>query len=555
MSDSFSLPVGTPIGQRFIVDTPVGSGAQGEVYRAEDRNVRGHRVAIKIMRHPARTEEQRAAAMRELELLSAVHHPSVLHFLDYGWHEGRLWFAMPWLEGETLEEVVLTRQEAKPVFEKLAAGLSALHAVGIRHQDLKPANVFLSKVTGYDELQPQLLDLGVAVRSGELMAAGSLAYFAPEIAGSWPMANPLADGKADVFALALTLREVLEPGTMPELPQDQSQVEAFLKTRAEQPVPPPKARSLRYLRKHFARWLSIDPALRPSADEFRRELDVLLLPERQRRRALWLTLVLGLVGAVATWGIFQLTKARQFETESVELSGQVAEAGERITDLEENVVAQESRVAELDEEAAEAKRRAAAAADEAAAALAAAEEAQRRGSQSASAAANARRLRAEAEAAAERAQAAQERSVQQANAAVRAAEAAARERDAADAARRRAELEAQSASSARDSAAQQRDAARAAQQRAEARVSQLESQLAALQSDNAGLERRAAQAEARATALQAEVAEARADLAAARAELTSAQASIARLEAQLRRASAGGGGGEGGGGPTVTPAP
>jgi tRNA A-37 threonylcarbamoyl transferase component Bud32 len=190
MSDDYTLARDTPIGERFLIETPVGAGAQGEVYRAQDRNVRGHRVAIKIMRHPARTEDQRAAAMRELELLSAVHHPSVLHFLDYGWHDGRLWFAMPWLEGETLEEVLLTRQEAKPVFEKLAAGLSALHAVGIRHQDLKPANVFLSKVTGYDELQPQLLDLGVAVRSGELMAAGSLAYFAPEVAGSWPHAQP-----------------------------------------------------------------------------------------------------------------------------------------------------------------------------------------------------------------------------------------------------------------------------------------------------------------------------------------------------------------------------
>ena len=91
MSDSFSLPVGTPIGQRFIVDTPVGSGAQGEVYRAEDRNVRGHRVAIKIMRHPARTEDQRAAAMRELELLSAVHHPMADADPVFADHKARIW--------------------------------------------------------------------------------------------------------------------------------------------------------------------------------------------------------------------------------------------------------------------------------------------------------------------------------------------------------------------------------------------------------------------------------------------------------------------------------
>ncbi|MEZ4323627.1 MAG: serine/threonine-protein kinase [Polyangiales bacterium] len=364
MSDAYTLAAGTPIGQRFLIDAPVGAGAQGEVYRAQDRNVRGHRVAIKLMRHPARTEDQRTAAMRELELLSAVHHPSVLHFLDYGWHEGRLWFAMPWLEGETLEEMVLSRQEAKPVFEKLAAGLAALHAVGIRHQDLKPANVFLSTVTGYDELQPQLLDLGVAVRSGELMAAGSLAYFAPEVAGSWPMPDPTVDGKADVFALALTLREVLEPGTMPELPESQDDVQAFLERRATELVSPPRGRSLRYLRKSFARWLAIDPAQRPTADEFRRELDVLLQPERRRRRALWILFVASVVAAVATWGVFQLMKARTFESASVELSGQVA--GRASASLTRRRTRRKSLgVAALDEEAAEAKRRAAAAADEA----------------------------------------------------------------------------------------------------------------------------------------------------------------------------------------------
>lgn len=553
MSDDFTLAKDTPLGQRFIIETPVGAGAQGEVYRAQDRNVRSHRVAIKIMRVPARTEEQRVAAMRELELLSAVHHPSVLHFLDYGWHEGRLWFAMPWLEGETLEDAVLTRQEAKPVFEKLAAGLAALHAVGIRHQDLKPANVFLSKVTGYDELQPQLLDLGVAVRSGELMAAGSLAYFAPEVAGSWPMPNPAVDGKADVFALALTLREVLEPGTMPELPQSDADVEGFLRRRAEEPIPGFKNRSLRYLRKSFARWLHPDPEQRPTADEFRKELEVLLLPERQRKRAIFLAVALLVVGSVATWGVYQLTKARRFETESVELSGQVAQAGERITDLEESVVESETRVAALDEEAAEAKRRAAAAADEAAAALAAAEAAQRRGNQSASAAANARRLRAEAEAAAERAQAAQALSVQQANAATRAADAARRERDAAEAARRRAESEAAAAGSARDSATQQASAARNAQRTAEARVTQLEGQLASAQGQLASLEsqlgnlqRSAAQSDARAVALEGQ-------LNAVRAELADAQNTIARLEAQLRQGGGGGGGG-GGDGPTAGPA-
>lgn len=117
---------------------------------------------------------------------------------------------------------------------------------------------------------------------------------------------------------------------------------------------------------------------------------MLLLPERQRKRAIFLAVALLVVGSVATWGVYQLTKARRFETESggAERAGGPSEASASPTSRE-SVVESGTRVAALDEEAAEAKRRAAAAADEAAAALAAAEAAQRRGNQSASAAANA----------------------------------------------------------------------------------------------------------------------------------------------------------------------
>src|SRR5690606_35314215 len=91
-----SLGVGATLADRFVLVAAVAAGAQGEVFRAEDRHVRGRVVAVKVMRHPARNQVARELAMRELELLAAVRHPSVLQFLDYGWAGDRLWYAMPW---------------------------------------------------------------------------------------------------------------------------------------------------------------------------------------------------------------------------------------------------------------------------------------------------------------------------------------------------------------------------------------------------------------------------------------------------------------------------
>lgn len=540
--EEYSLSQGTQLGTRFVIDTPVGAGAQGEVYRARDVNIEAHRVAIKIMRHPARTDAQREAAMRELELLSAVHHPSVLHFLDYGWHDGRLWFAMPWLEGETLEEHVLSRQAARPVFERLAGGLAALHAVGIRHQDLKPANIFLSQVSGYDDDQPLLLDLGVAVRSGELMAAGSLAYFAPEVAGSWPMPNPKVDEKADVFALALTLREVLEPGTMPELPETDEEVTAFLQARASEIVPPPRGPGLRYLKKHFARWLHVDPAMRPSADEFRRELAVLTLPEERRRRMLMWGAVAAVLLALGAWGVHQFTKAQEFQAESehhegraVVLEGAVEQAGERIDTLEDRVESEVNRAAELGAEASSAKEQAEAAQREAEAAARAAAVAQRRSTRSASAANRARELQAAAEEAAERAARMQRNAQQQADSAEAAAAEADRRRAAAEAARQRAQAQAREASTARDSAEAEARQARTQAQQASSRVEALSAQLAAAS-------REGTQAQARVTQLQAELARAERQAEQARASAQSAQAEaaasarqVSQLQSQVER--------------------
>lgn len=300
-----SLTPGDLIGERYRVVELLGAGAQGEVWRADDVEIEGHVVALKILAYRAASPAGREQALRELRMLAAINHPSVVQFKGHGWLGGRLWFAMPWYEGRDLESTMpLDRAEARRVFETLAGGLAAVHAKGLRHQDIKPSNIFLAKVAGLEQTLPVLLDFGVAAKEGEQLVAGSPDYFAPELAAGWPTTANLGPA-ADVFSLALALRNVLEPATAPT-------VGAFdpesLKERATTPIVPPAARELAFLAPHFRRWLAIDPDARPTARELVAELAVLTAPEdrardrrRFARRALPWALGIVLVAAIGGW--------------------------------------------------------------------------------------------------------------------------------------------------------------------------------------------------------------------------------------------------------------
>jgi serine/threonine protein kinase len=289
-----ALPEGTVIGERYAVRERVGEGSFGDVYRATDTDVPGHVVALKLLHKPATSDEARKAALRELRLIASVFHPSVVDFKDHGWHEDRLWFVMPWYEGETLEERLrrspLSRREAEEIFLPLCEALATMHAAGIRHQDIKPDNIFLARLgeghgpDGAPRLLPVLIDLGVAAKEAELIVAGTPLYFPPEIAAQYAgkAERPPVTTKADVFSLALSLRNALEPSTQEQVPG--TAVEAFIAHRAETPPDAPMGADLRYLAPFFARWMARDAERRPTARELADELSVLTRPERARQR-------------------------------------------------------------------------------------------------------------------------------------------------------------------------------------------------------------------------------------------------------------------------------
>lgn len=317
-----ALAKGDIIGERYVVEEHISSGSFGAVYRASDRQIENHQVALKLLHVPAADQPAREAALRELTLLASVSHPSIVQFKDYGWHEGRLWFAMPWYRGQTVAmryadsqgPIPMSRVEARPIFERLAQGLAAMHDVGIHHHDIKPENVFLADIAGFDVGFPVLLDLGIATKRGEGPKGLTVEYASPETAAAALGVHERPIGAAaDVFSLALVLRNALEPESAPS--QDGEFI-AVLNQRATIPIKPPKRRELRYMRPAFVRWLSLDPDARPTASEFAAELSLLTQPEEQKaaRRKLLSRVIPIVLGAALAVSLL-LMQVRKQNTE------------------------------------------------------------------------------------------------------------------------------------------------------------------------------------------------------------------------------------------------
>jgi len=334
------LACGTILGSRYSLVRRVGAGAFGEVYLATDTEVPGHRVALKLLHQPATSDSDRGSALRELHLIASVFHPSIVQFKDHGWHENRLWFVMPWYEGESLESRIrrtaLSRSEAHRIFKPLARALATMHTAGIRHQDVKPDNVFLAHIDGGTDgdLLPVLLDLGVAAKEAEMIVAGTPTYFAPEVASQFANVEPRPPigAKSDVYSLALSLRNALDPALEESIGNG---VEIFVAHRATSTPELPKSRDLAYLAPHFERWLANDPDDRPDADTLARELDALLEPEtkRARRRAVLSVVVPLAVVAMSLFSATGFVVARELQAKRVEAARIAARARALETEL------------------------------------------------------------------------------------------------------------------------------------------------------------------------------------------------------------------------------
>ncbi|HEY0992822.1 MAG TPA: serine/threonine-protein kinase [Kofleriaceae bacterium] len=193
---------GDRVGGRFEIAERVASGGMGTIFRGRD--VRGRRdVAVKIVAVGTPDEAKRFA--REAQILAGFVDPGVVGYIAHGPD----YLVMEWVEGESLRQRLdrapLPARDTLAAARQLARALAALHAAGIVHRDVKPANLMLAGE------HIKLVDFGIArsawtprvTRTG--MHIGTAGYMAPEQARG----EPEVTGAADMFALGCVLYECL----------------------------------------------------------------------------------------------------------------------------------------------------------------------------------------------------------------------------------------------------------------------------------------------------------------------------------------------------------
>jgi serine/threonine protein kinase len=190
--------------------TLLGQGQMGIVFRAR-RETDGENVALKILREElAEDELYRRRFRREARIASQLAEEHVVPVVDFGEDSGRLYIAARYVRGVPLSERIashgtLSLSEALRLVNDLAGALEALHARGLVHRDVKPANVMVDE-RGAAALTDFGLARGVAdtvlTRTGAVV--GTVDYLAPEL-----IRGEQADHLSDVYALGCLLYECL----------------------------------------------------------------------------------------------------------------------------------------------------------------------------------------------------------------------------------------------------------------------------------------------------------------------------------------------------------
>ncbi|HCI79171.1 MAG TPA: hypothetical protein DHW02_05740 [Ktedonobacter sp.] len=200
--------------QRYIILAQIGRGGFGAVYRATDTQFGGRHVAIKEMsQNNLSTQELLDAATsfhREAMMLASLTHPNLPRIYEQFTDTGRSYLVMDFIEGETLEEILLQKQ--LPIEQVLTLAIQLCDVLDYLHtrqpaiifRDLKPANIMLTP-SGH----LYLIDFGIARhfkpgQTKDTAALGSTGYAAPEQYGKSQTTE-----RADIYSLGATLHQLL----------------------------------------------------------------------------------------------------------------------------------------------------------------------------------------------------------------------------------------------------------------------------------------------------------------------------------------------------------
>jgi eukaryotic-like serine/threonine-protein kinase len=321
LDSSRVLEPGAELGSRYRIDSLLGKGGMGAVYKARDVEL-DRTIALKVIRadlasHP----ETMQRFKQELLLASRISHKHILRIHDLVEAGGMRFISMAYVDGEDLHSV-LVREGRLPVDRvtriacQLCAALDAAHTEGIIHRDLKPQNILIEKEGNAvisDFGLAKSLDAGAArmTQTGEML--GTPRYMSPE-----QVQGHQIDCRSDIYALGLIIYE-MATGEAPFAGESLYQT-MYLRTK-ERPKNPNllNPELPEFLVRIIMRCLETDPGLRyQSAREILQDLEThhasarsmkIMLPWAGSRNWIWigtlcLVMVVGIILAPRLRGLF-----------------------------------------------------------------------------------------------------------------------------------------------------------------------------------------------------------------------------------------------------------
>jgi tRNA A-37 threonylcarbamoyl transferase component Bud32 len=231
----------------FRIGTLLGRGAMGRVYTAE-HTVLGRRVAIKVIEpRLAIDPEALQRFVEEARSVNSIRHPNIIDISDFGEVDGRPYFVMELLEGETLGARIakwghLPHASVVRICAQVANALIAAHDCGVIHRDLKPDNIFVGNHPDYPD-HVKVLDFGIAkltkhaahaskIETEVGLVLGTPLYMSPE-----QSQGEAIDPRSDIYALGIVLFEALTGAT----PFDRPTVTEILIAHVHDTPPPLRA--------------------------------------------------------------------------------------------------------------------------------------------------------------------------------------------------------------------------------------------------------------------------------------------------------------------------
>ena len=212
MKEDLSAGLAAALGDRYLIERELGRGGMATVYLAND--LRHDRpVALKVLHPELAATLGPDRFLREIKLAARLQHPHILTVFDSGESGRRLWFTMPYVEGESLR-ARLTRDRQLPVEDAVRMSVEAAHALqyahdhDVIHRDIKPENLLVTK-----DGHTLVADFGIGRALGGSddrltetgLTVGTPAYMSPEQAAG----ERAIDGRTDVYSLGAVMYEML----------------------------------------------------------------------------------------------------------------------------------------------------------------------------------------------------------------------------------------------------------------------------------------------------------------------------------------------------------